>query len=340
MADQRDVVAELYKRMDSLPAEKQSVVRELAKRFRIPGTEGTPGPAKPPLPFGLRPGATELESIANKPIPETHSIASRATMEQEIPMGALDIAGGRPLTGMARIATPFALALPGAAALRSRNMGAGPQNTGGALPESKQASRLQTIKEGISAERAAQPKGILKPTATLKGAVKGAMAERLPAPPSKPFQRVTEPEAPQHTPEFEAAAARGPTEPGKGTKTKFGGRFEQKYGKPNPMPPARRARVEQFIPKPGEAAEGETGDIYKQHGQKRGGEIERASIAKDANLGRFLKKKGFTRQMLRDMKPDQWKIVMREINKAYGVDYRYTPGTASRIDEIAKFLPE
>lgn len=71
-----------------------------------------PGPARPPLPLGLQQGSNLRERLTNKPAP--HPLGENLVPTQEIPEGVLDIAGGHPFRGAARIATPFLLAAPGA----------------------------------------------------------------------------------------------------------------------------------------------------------------------------------------------------------------------------------
>lgn len=81
-----------------------------------------------------------------------------------------------------------------------------PLPEGGSLPESAPLSaRAKAMGkgawEGVKSERSAQPKGILKPTATLKGAAKGvAKGWKAELPPSRGYQRVMEADAPQKAP--------------------------------------------------------------------------------------------------------------------------------------------
>lgn len=116
---------------------------------------------------------------------------------------------------------------------------------------------------------------------------------------------------------------------------------------------ARKAQLEKEIPPPKAEAPKEPpakkpaateSDIYRQKGQMHGTHIERATIAKDANIGRFLKSKGFTKDMLDKMSEDQWKTTVQEVNKAYGTSYetktRSIQSLMKRIGEIKNHLKE
>lgn len=413
MADQRAIVSELYKRIDTLPPDKQSIVRELAKRFDISSGIEHPGPPSAasligqemrmsplsprefgkgaleggkallhaPLamghvldqpPVSAPPGGFEPSLISYRPSLQNIRNRIQAGLAPAVQNPAFTIgeqapffaAGGIPELAGTRIGKSAAAGLgklPGSGPFR-----AAIEKWRSLSPVTKTAAARNEYLNAVSRELKKKPFDKLS-RAEQTEVVK--QADELPEIARREMETAQKP--PSSTGRFAPRAQPGPVRKAAAqAREQLAGKPAAQPAKPaGAIPPdetaelakrqARQTQLKKALPAAGEtkAPSGETKaakpeteapktetDTYRKKGQEHGTFIERASIAKDSNIGRYLKSKGYTGAKLDQMSEADWKAAVQEVNKAYGTSYetktRSIQSLMKRIPEIKYHLKE